>query len=83
MKRLLIEELEVQEALEDKKKKKKTSDFINLCGCDCCNNPLELNWGKFSIWMGWFNGMGIVMDQSVKLKEVWRASLQGKNNIDD
>lgn len=33
--------------------------------------------------MGWFNGMGIVMDQSAKLKEVWRASLQGKNNIDD
>jgi len=26
--------------------------------------------------------MGIVMARSAKLKEVWRASLQGKNNID-
>ena len=28
---------------------KKTRDFINLCGCDCCNNPLKPNWGNFSI----------------------------------
>lgn len=79
MERLLIEKLKVQEALEIKK----ASDFINLSGYDCCNNPSELSWGIFSIYMGRFNGMGIVMAKSAKLKEVWRAPLQGKNSIDD